>query len=165
MKIIIRPFAFSDLPEILEIVNYHILNTTAVYDYDARTSEQQKVILQDKLYNNFPFLVAQFDCKVVGFGTYGVFRFKKAYQFTVEHSVYINNHYHGLGIGTLLLNDLIDIAKSNKIHTMVAVIDAENQGSVDFHKKFGFETVGIIKESGFKFNKWLDSVLMQLILK
>ncbi len=165
MKIIIRPFAFSDLPEILEIVNYHILNTTAVYDYDARTSEQQKVILQDKLYNNFPFLVAQFDCKVVGFGTYGAFRFKKAYQFTVEHSVYINNHYHGLGIGTLLLNDLIDIAKSNKIHTMVAVIDAENQGSVDFHKKFGFETVGIIKESGFKFNKWLDSVLMQLILK
>ena len=165
MKIIIRPFAFSDLPEILEIVNYHILNTTAVYDYDARTSEQQKVILQDKLYNNFPFLVAQFDCKVVGFGTYGAFRFKKAYQFTVEHSVYINNHYHGLGIGTLLLNDLIDIAKSNKIHTMVAVIDAENQGSVDFHKKFGFETVGIIKESGFKFNNWLDSVLMQLILK
>ena len=164
MKIIIRPFNFDDLQDILIIINHNILFTTSVYDYDVRTIEQQRVILQHKLDNNFPFLVAQVNGKVIGFGTYGEFRFKKAYQFTVEHSVYINEDFHGFGIGRLLLNDLISIAKKNSIHTMVAVIDSENTGSIDFHRKFGFETVGILKESGFKFNKWLDSVLMQLLL-
>jgi L-amino acid N-acyltransferase len=63
------------------------------------------------------------------------------------------------------LAELIQIAKKQNIHTMIAVIDAENQSSVDFHEKFGFKTVGVIKESGFKFNRWLDSVFMQLILE
>ena len=164
MNIVIRPFSFDDLPAILDIVNYHILHTTAVYDYDARTIDQQRTILQEKLDKNFPFLVAQVDEKIVGFGTYGEFRFKKAYQFTAEHSVYINKDFHGIGIGKLLLSNLIAIAKNRKIHTLVAVIDSENSGSVDFHKKFGFETIGVIKQSGYKFDKWLDSVLMQLLL-
>ena len=163
MNIVIRPFSFDDLPAILDIVNYHILHTTAVYDYDARTIDQQRTILQEKLDKNFPFLVAQVDEKIVGFGTYGEFRFKKAYQFTAEHSVYINKDFHGIGIGKLLLSNLIAIAKNRKIHTLVAVIDSENSGSVDFHKKFGFETIGVIKQSGYKFDKWLDSVLMQLL--
>ena len=165
MKISIRPFTFDDLSAILTIVNHHIVHTTAVYDYDERTSDQQRAILQDKLDKKHPFLVAEVNNKVVGFGTYGDFRFKKAYQFTVEHSVYINDEFHGFGIGKLLLNDLIEIAKKNKIHTMIAVIDSENTGSIAFHKKFCFETIGVIKESGFKFNKWLDSVLMQLLFK
>lgn len=165
MKIIVRPFTFDDLSDILEIVNFNILNTTSVYDYDARTSIQQKSVLQDKLDKNFPFLVADYEGKIVGYGTYGEFRFKKAYQFTVEHSVYIDQKFHGLGIGRLLLNELIAVAKANKIHTMIAVIDSENQASVDFHKKFGFDTIGVIKESGFKFNRWLHSVLMQLMLE
>lgn len=165
MKINIRPFTFEDLHDILAIVNHHILHTTSVYDYDSRTIEQQRDILQDKLDKNFPFLVAEVNNKVIGFGTYGAFRFKKAYQFTVEHSVYIDQKFHGLGIGKLLLNNLILLAKNNHIHTMIAVIDSENTESVDFHKKFGFETIGVIKESGFKFNKWLDSVLMQLIFR
>lgn len=164
MKISIRPFTFDDLSDILEIVNFNILYTTSVYDYDARTLNQQREILQDKLDKNFPFLVAECQGKVVGYGTYGEFRLKKAYQFTVEHSVYIDQQFHGLGLGRLLLQELIAIAKSNKIHTMIAVIDSENQASVDFHKKFDFETIGVIKESGFKFNRWLHSVLMQLIL-
>ena len=165
MEISIRPFNFDDISDILEIVNHYILNTTAVYDYEARTFEQQKEILQYKTEKNFPFLVATINSKVVGFGTYGDFRFKKAYQFTAEHSVYIHPNYQGFGIGKLLLTELISIAKSNKIHTLIAVIDSENSGSVDFHKKFGFETIGVIKESGFKFDKWLHSVLMQLIFE
>ena len=95
---------------------------------------------------------------------YSEFRFREAYKFTVEHSVYVANDYHGKGIGNLLLAELITLAKAQKLHTMIAVIDAENQGSVLFHEKFGFKTVGIIKESGYKFNRWLHSVYMQLIL-
>ncbi len=165
MKIKIRPFTFHDTQSILTIINFNILNTTSVYDYEARSFEQQTSILQDKLAKNFPFIVAEFENKVVGYGTYGDFRFKKAYQFTVEHSVYIDEKFQGVGVGRLLLKELIDLAYTQKLHTMIAFIDSANQGSVEFHKKFGFETVGIIKESGFKFNKWLDLIMMQRILK
>ena len=140
------------------------MHSTALYDYNIRTYEQQKAILDDKLAKKFPVIVAEADGQVVGFGMYSEFRFREAYKFTVEHSVYVANDYHGKGIGNLLLAELIALAKAQKLHTMIAVIDAENQGSVSFHEKFGFKTVGIIKESGYKFDRWLHSVFMQLIL-
>ena len=165
MKIAIRPYQTQDTQAILDIINYNILHSTALYDYNIRTYEQQKAILDDKLSKNFPVIVAEADGQVVGFGMYSEFRFREAYKFTVEHSVYVANDYHGKGIGNLLLAELIALAKAQKLHTMIAVIDAENQGSVSFHEKFGFKTVGIIKESGYKFNRWLHSVFMQLILE
>ena len=164
MKIAIRPYQTEDTQAILDIINYNILHSTALYDYNIRTYEQQKAILDDKLAKNFPVIVAEANGQVVGFGMYSEFRFREAYKFTVEHSVYVANDYHGKGIGNLLLAELIALAKVQKLHTMIAVIDAENQGSVSFHEKFGFKTVGIIKESGYKFNRWLHSVFMQLIL-
>ena len=165
MKIAIRPYQTEDTQAILDITNYNILHSTALYDYNIRTYEQQKAILDDKLAKNFPVIVAEANGQVVGFGMYSEFRFREAYKFTVEHSVYVANDYHGKGIGNLLLAELITLAKVQKLHTMIAVIDAENQGSVSFHEKFGFKTVGIIKESGYKFNRWLHSVFMQLILE
>jgi phosphinothricin acetyltransferase len=164
MKIAIRPYQTQDTQAILDIINYNILHSTALYDYNIRTYEQQKAILDDKLAKKFPVIVAEANGQVVGFGMYSEFRFREAYKFTVEHSVYVANDYHGKGIGNLLLAELITLAKVQKLHTMIAVIDAENQGSVSFHEKFGFKTVGIIKESGYKFNRWLHSVFMQLIL-
>jgi phosphinothricin acetyltransferase len=71
----------------------------------------------------------------------------------------------GKGIGKLILTELIALAKDQGLHTMIGVIDSENQSSISFHEKFGFKTVGIIKESGYKFDRWLDSVFMQLLLK
>ncbi len=165
MKIAIRPYQTEDTQAILDIINYNILHSTALYDYNIRTYEQQKAILDDKLAKKFPVIVAEANGQVVGFGMYSEFRFREAYKFTVEHSVYVANDYHGKGIGNLLLAELITLAKVQKLHTMIAVIDAENQGSVSFHEKFGFKTVGIIKESGYKFNRWLHSVFMQLILE
>ena len=165
MKIAIRPYQTQDTQAILDIINYNILHSTALYDYNIRTYEQQKAILDDKLAKNFPVIVAEANGQVVGFGMYSEFRFREAYKFTVEHSVYVANDYHGKGIGNVLLAELIALAKAQKIHTMIAVIDAENQGSVSFHEKFGFKTVGIIKESGYKFDRWLHSVFMQLILE
>ena len=165
MKIAIRPYQSEDTQAILDIINYNILHSTALYDYNIRTYEQQKAILDDKLAKKFPVIVAEANGQVVGFGMYSEFRFREAYKFTVEHSVYVANDYHGKGIGNLLLAELITLAKVQKLHTMIAVIDAENQGSVSFHEKFGFKTVGIIKESGYKFNRWLHSVFMQLILE
>ena len=165
MSVIIRPFEVKDTQAILDIINFNIINSTALYDYNIRTFEQQKLILEDKLLKGFPVIAAEIDSKVVGFGMYSEFRFREAYKFTVEHSVYVNQHFHGRGIGKILLQELIRIAKEQKLHTMIAVIDEENQSSIEFHEKFGFKTVGVIKESGFKFDRWLHSVFMQLILE
>ena len=165
MEINIRPYKTEDTQAILDIINHNILHSTALYDYKIRSLEQQQKILEEKLDKNFPVIVAELDGKVIGFGMYSEFRFREAYKFTVEHSVYVNKHYNGKGIGKQLLQELISLARQQKLHTMIAVIDAENQGSIVFHEKFGFKTVGVIKESGFKFDHWLDSVFMQLILE
>jgi L-amino acid N-acyltransferase len=164
MEIKIRPYKTEDTQAILDIINDNILHSTALYDYNIRSYELQLQILEEKINKNFPVIVAELDEQVVGFGMYSEFRFREAYKFTVEHSVYVNKNFQGKGIGKLLLEELISLARKQKLHTMIAVIDAENQGSVEFHEKFGFKTVGIIKESGYKFNRWLDSVFMQLIL-
>ena len=165
MSVIIRPYEVRDTQAILDIINFNIINSTALYDYNIRTFEQQKSILEDKLSKGFPVIVAEIYSEVVGFGMYSEFRFREAYKFTVEHSVYVNHHFHGKGIGKILLQELIRIAKEQKLHTMIAVIDEENQSSIEFHEKFGFKTVGVIKESGYKFDRWLHSVFMQLILE
>lgn len=164
MAIIIREYQKSDAAAILDIINYNILNATALYDYTIRSLEQQESILESKIQSGFPVIVAENNGDVVGFGMYSEFRFREAYKFTVEHSVYVNQTNQGLGIGKLLLTELIQLAKKQGLHTMIGVIDAENQNSIYFHHQFGFKTVGIIKESGFKFGRWLDSVFVQLIL-
>ena len=164
MNAIIRTYQLKDLPEILDIINFNIINSTALYDYNIRSLDQQKIIFEDKITKNFPIIVAEIDDIVVGFGYYSEFRFREAYKFTVEHSVYIHNDYHGKGIGKLLLEKLIELATNQKLHTMIGVIDSENESSIKFHEQFGFETVGFIKESGYKFDRWLHSVIMQKML-
>jgi len=165
MTIKIRPYIKEDTQSILDIINYNIINSSALYDYHPRSLEQQTAIFDEKLKKGFPIIVATCDDTVVGFGYYSEFRFREAYRFTVEHSVYVTNDFHGKGIGKLLMEKLIALAKEQELHTMIGVIDSENQSSVEFHEKFGFETVGIIKESGYKFDRWLHSVIMQLMLK
>lgn len=165
MSLFIRSYQIEDTQAILDIINHNILHSTALYDYSIRTYEQQQIILQEKINKNFPVIVAIYNAEVVGFGMYSEFRFREAYKFTVEHSLYVHENFHGKGIGKLLLQELIVLAQKQKIHTMIGVIDAENQNSITFHEKFGFKTAGIIKESGFKFDRWLDSVFMQLILE
>jgi L-amino acid N-acyltransferase YncA len=164
MEVQIRPFEIKDTYFILDIINYNILNSTALYDYKIREFETQKTILEDKINKGFPVIVAESGGKVVGFGMYSEFRFREAYKFTVEHSVYVSPDEMGKGIGKMIMVRLIELAKSQGLHTMIGVIDSENKSSIAFHEQFGFKTVGIIKESGYKFDRWLDSVFMQLIL-
>ena len=164
MEIKIRDYQIQDCKAIIEIINDAILNSTALYDYNIRTLNTQEAIFEEKLQKGFPVIVAESNNEVVGFGYYSEFRFREAYKFTVEHSVYANKNVIGKGIGKLLLTELIEKAKQQNLHTMIGVIDSENTNSIDFHKKFGFEEVGFIKESGFKFNRWLHSVFVQKIL-
>lgn len=165
MKPIIRKAQIEDLETILEIVNDAILNTTAIYDYDVRTLNEQTLWFVEKQQSNFPVIVAiDENNEVLGFGTYGTFRMKMGFKFTVEHSVYVKDGYSGKGIGKALLLELIALAKAQKLHVMIGCIDAENTGSIEFHEKFGFKKAGLLKESGYKFDKWLDLQFVQLLL-
>jgi L-amino acid N-acyltransferase YncA len=160
----IQTYQSEDCPAILEIINDQILTGTALYDYQPRTLAQQLAIFDDKLQKGFPIIVAKVADEIVGFGYFSEFRFREAYKFTVEHSVYAKKNYVGKGIGKLLLSELIELAKKQNLHTMIGVIDSENESSIAFHEKFGFEKAGFIKESGYKFDRWLHSVFMQKML-
>lgn len=165
MNVTLRPATSNDLGKILDIVNHSILHTTANYSYEVQDLEAQKKWFEDKLAKNLPVIVADLDGEVVGFGSYGQFREKIGYQYTVEHSVYVVDHVIGKGVGSKLLTELIRLAKEQGYHVMIGAIDADNAGSISFHEKFGFVTTGTIREVGYKFDHWLDLVFMQLILK
>jgi L-amino acid N-acyltransferase len=161
----IRNYKTEDANAILDIINYNIINSASLYDYQPRSLENQLTIFDEKIKKGFPIIVATENNQVLGFGYYSEFRFREAYRFTVEHSVYVHGNFHGKGIGKLLMHRLIELAKKQGLHTMIGVIDSENTNSITFHEKFGFEKAGFIKDSGFKFNRWLHSVFMQKILE
>lgn len=164
MDTILRPYQTSDLQAITDIINYNILYSTALYDYEIRTLSQQESLLNEKLHKGFPVIVVETAGIVSGFGYYGEFRFRQAYQYTVEHSVYVAPEYSSKGIGGKILISLIEIAKRQGKHTMIGVIDAENENSIRFHERYGFVQSGVLKETGYKFDRWLHSVFVQLML-
>lgn len=164
MSFQLRPATLLDIPQILAIVNHTIAMSTANYHYEAQTLAEQTAWFESKRNHNFPVWVATIEETVVGFGTYGTFREKIGYQFTVEHSVYVHENQQGKGIGKALLNQLITQAKAEGFHVMVGGIDAENTHSITFHQRMGFEEVGHLKQVGYKFDRWLDLCFMQRIL-
>lgn len=164
LKAIIRNATEKDLLAILEITNYEIMHGTALYHYKQKSLEEQQIWFQNKIENKRPVLVIEQQKVVVGFGTYDTFRPFEGFKYSVEHSLYINKNFRGLGLGKLLLKALITEAKKDKLHIMIAGIDAENKGSINLHYQFGFREVGRFPEVGFKFEKRLNLVFMQLNL-
>lgn len=154
------------LEAIQAIFNEAIVNSTALYDYEPRSSEVMETWWGAKQEKNLPVIgVLDEDGTLMGFGSYGPFRPHAAYQHTVEHSIYVDARFRGRGLGKELLNRLIERATQQGYHMMIGVIDAENAGSIALHAKAGFEPCGHIREAGFKFGRWLDLALYQLILK
>lgn len=161
----IRHATQNDLPRILDIYNHAILNTTAIYTYEKTSLLERKQWLMEKEKQGYPVFIFEIDGRVAGFATYGPFRKFPAYQFTVEHSVYVSPYFRHMGIGEKLLSHIIDSARKEGYKTMVAGIDSENKGSIYLHKKFNFKYTGTLKDVGYKFNKWLDLDFYQLLLK
>lgn len=160
----IRKAAESDLPEILDIYNEVILQTTAVYSYEAVTLENRLLWFREKQENGYPVLVIEDGGRVMGFAAYGPFRPWPAYQYTIEHSVYVHKEYRGRGAGELLMRELIKLAESNGYATLIGGIDSDNQGSIALHQKLGFVHSGTIRRAGYKFGNWLDLAFYQLDL-
>jgi L-amino acid N-acyltransferase YncA len=165
MPITILPAAQHHLEGIMEIVNYNILNTTALYEYAPRSLAAMMDWFEERQQGSWPVFVAEQNGTVIGYGTYGTFKFKEAFKYTVEHSVYVSHEHIGKGIGRLLLTQLIAQAKQQGFHTMIGCIDADNNSSINFHRQFGFIDAGILQQVGYKFDRWLNLQFMQLILK
>ncbi len=111
-----------------------------------------------------PVTVAELAGQIVGWGSLSAYHARSAYRNTVENSVYLHHGVHRRGIGSLVLKDLIDRARTIGYHTIIAGIDADQTASVLLHQKFGFEQVAHMKQLGFKFGRWLDVIYMQLML-
>ena len=160
----VRQATEKDLMDILEIYNDAILSTTAIYDYKAHTLEDRMQWDEKRKQDGYPLLVFEKNDKVVAFATFGPFRAYPAFKYTIEHSIYVHKDYRNLGIGKILLKELIDIASLDEYATIVACIDSLNENSIKIHEKFGFKYSGTITKAGYKFGKWLDLVFYQLDL-
>ncbi len=165
MKLEIRPAEAADLEAMLAIYNNAILNTTAVYDYQPRSSDLQRQWFETKQAQRLPVFVAHDGATIIGFGSFGPFRPWPAYQFTVENSLYVDSTHRRKGAGTALLASLVSAARNAGYHAMVAGIDATNQPSLAQHRKAGFEPVAHFREVGWKFERWLDLVFMERMLR
>lgn len=156
----------KDLPAILDIYNEAIQYTTAVYHYKTHTLDQQKQWFEQKQEAGLPILVfeGEEDGLVYGFATYGPFRPHAAYQYTVEHSVYVHSQFRKKGLGTKLLKQLISEAEQQEFKTIIAGIDAVNTNSIAVHERLGFFHSGTITNAGYKFGTWLDLAFYQLDL-
>ncbi len=161
---IIRNATQHDISSLLTLYNYEIKHSTAVYRYDPYTYEEMEDYCNEKWKNKWPLLVADLNDEVVGFATYGAFRTRPAYQFTVEHSVYVDVDHRKQGIARKLMHELIRIGKQNNKRSMIGGIDADNKVSIAFHRSIGFEEVAHFRQVGYKFDRWLDLKFLQKIL-
>ncbi len=150
---------------ILEIFNEAIAHTTALYEYQARTLAGIEAWFAEKTAGRFPVIGAQEGEVLLGFATYGTFRARAAYKYTVEHSVYVHTDHRRRGIGTALMHELIAAAREQQYHVLVGGIDVANATSVTMHERLGFSYAGTIHQAAYKFGRWLDLGFYELILE
>lgn len=164
MTFLIRPYQNSDASAVREIINHSILNTSHNYDYHPKTVEEVEKLFSEKIRDGFPVLVGEIRGEILGYATYGKFRVKPGYSQTLEHSIYLHEKAQGKGLGSEMMRQLIEIAKQQGYHMMIAGMDSENLGSYRFHERLGFRETARMPEVAFKFGKWLTLVFMQLKL-
>ena len=158
---LIRPATREDVPALLDIYNWAVLNTTASYDHAPVSLEERQRWFDEKRAGGWPVLVAEDAGRVLGWSTYGPFRAKVGYRHSVEHSVYVAPEVQGRGLGSALLTPLIEGARAEGRHVMIAGVDAENALSLRFHERHGFRPVGRFSQVGHKFGRWLDLIFLE----
>ncbi|GAB90998.1 GNAT family N-acetyltransferase [Gordonia rhizosphera] len=160
----IRDAHRGDIAPITAIYNDAVEHTTAIWNDRTVDTADRERWLTDRQRIGYPVLVAVDDGEVLGYASFGDWRAFDGYRHTVEHSVYVRGDAQGRGVGRLLMNALIERARSLGKHVMVAGIEAGNIGSIRLHERLGFTRVGLLPEVGTKFGSWLDLVFLQLIL-
>lgn len=159
----IRDAEAGDVERLTEIYNWAVANTTASFDI-AEQSVEKRMEWFSHYGGNHPLIVAELDGKVTGYSSLSKFRDKEGYAKTVELSVYIDPVYHGRGIGTLLMKEIIGRGRELGHHVIVAGITTGNDVSVKMHEKLGFSFCGEFRQVGHKFGEWQDCLFYQLII-
>jgi L-amino acid N-acyltransferase YncA len=163
--LLIRPSTPADLPAITAIYGHAVLHGTGTFELDPPDGAEMASRRDDVLDKGLPWLVAQAGDQVLGYAYANHFRPRKAYRFCLEDSIYLHADARGRGVGRLLLAELVGRCEAAGARQMLAVIgDADNAGSIRVHAALGFEHTGVLKASGWKFDRWLDVVLMQRAL-
>lgn len=161
----IRDAHEGDIPAIAAIYNHAVRETTAIWNETPVDTANRLAWLSDRRRQGYPVLVAVDDQdRVLGYASFGDWRAFDGYRHTVEHSVYVDTTHQGAGIGRALMQALIERARDLGKHVMVAGIEAGNAGSICLHEALGFRQVGLMREVGAKFGKWLDLTFLQLKL-
>ena len=163
--LLIRPSTRADLPAITAIYAWNVLNGTGTFELDAPDETEMSSRRADVLAKGLPWLVVERASVVLGYGYANHFRPRKAYRFCLEDSLYLAADAQGQGLGRLLLAELMARCEALGARQMLAVIgDSANGGSIGVHRTLGFEPVGVMKAAGWKFERWLDVVVMQKAL-
>lgn len=163
MPALIRPATSADIPAISAIYAHAVLHGTASFELEppgeAEMAQRQKLLLD----GGFPYLVAESDGDIAGYAYAGLYRTRPAYRWTLEDSVYVSPTAHRRGVGRALLERLLVESQQRGFRQMIAVIgdSIQQTPSIELHRALGFRTVGVLENVGYKFGRWLDSVLMQ----
>ena len=160
--ILIRDSTSDDIPSVSLIYAHHVQRGTATFEIDPPDIEEMTRRREGVLAAGLPFLIAEHEGKVVGYAYAALYRPRPAYRFTVEDSIYLHPDHIGKGIGRRLLADLLQRCETGGWRQMVAVIgDSANAASIRLHEMMGFRHTGVFQAVGWKFGRWLDTVLMQ----
>lgn len=163
-EIEIRDAVHADVPRILEIYNHAILTSVATADLEPLSLEQRLEWLHQHQEHGYPVLVALDKGNLVGWASLSSYSHKRGYQYTAEDSVYICPDNIGRGLGPLLLEALLERARADGFHSIIARIDSKNDVSIRMHERFGFVVVGTFRDMVHKFGRYHDSVHMQLLI-
>lgn len=153
----------EDAEGIRAIYNVEVTTSTSTFDLTPRTLAEQEEWLREHA-GAHPAIVAVEGGEVIGFGALSPFRDRPAYATTVEDSVYVRADWQGRGVGKALLTELLRLAAAHGFHAVIARIGGHNEASIALHRSCGFEIVGVEREVGRKFGRWLDVVEMQRLV-
>jgi L-amino acid N-acyltransferase YncA len=162
---LIRPSQTEDIPAIAAIYARHVLHGTGTFEIDPPSPDDMAQRRLDVLAKGLPYLVAAKGDQVVGFAYCNWFKPRPAYRFSAEDSIYLADEAIGQGLGRALLAELMAQAEKAGVRKLIAVIgDSANHGSIGVHRSAGFSMVGVLKSCGWKFDQWLDVVMMDKAL-
>lgn len=165
LPLVIRPSTPADIPAIADIYGWNVLNGTGTFELEAPDSAEMARRRDDVLGKGLPWLVAEREGQVLGYAYANHFRPRPAYRFCLEDSIYLAPAAKGQGVGRLLLAELLSQCEARGARQMLAVIgDSANLASIGVHRTLGFEQTGLIRSAGWKFDRWLDVVMMQRAL-
>jgi len=154
----------DDAEAIAAIYNHEVEHSTATFDLVPRSVETQRQWIADRTGAFSAIVAVDASHGVVGFAALSTYRDRAGYRTTVENSVYVHRDYQRRGVGKLLLSALLDVARDSGFHTVIARIDSQSSGSLALHESLGFVVVGVERQIGRKFGRWLDSLIVQKFL-